>query len=284
MKHYLKLLIISTAFFLLTPFIMNAKSFELKDYFVVPKHISTKTELPKDIRVFYVNTEALTEVPSSQVSMNIFDELYIWDPLEPLNRIIFTFNDITALYVIRPLTAVYSSILPLYFREGIKRMTVNMEMPNRLINSLLQLRFKRAGIELARFGINTTVGIAGFYDPANSWCDLQPRNINFGQTFAYWGIGNGFYLVLPLLGSTSLRDGVGLVGDYFTNPITYIPPYTFWNWISWGIKVSLNFNAMTLNLDDFLRFSESSLDPYESMKNVWYLLDRIQNTRNQLPD
>ena len=252
-------------------------------HFVVPQGISDSTKLADSVKIFYDYTEAFYAFPGDEPSKDIFREPELWDPLECFNRVVFSFNIYAAGWVIQPLKTVYSFILPEYVRKGIGRMDGNLQMPGRLVNSLLQAKFKRAGIELARFGVNTTIGLAGFYDPAYTWLGLEPAIINFAQTFAYWGISPGFYLVLPVYGSTCLRNSVGLVGDYFTNPITYIPPYFTWNWIMvavrWGIKGGLAFNNMTLQIESFMRLNQSSLDPYEDMKTVWAIFENIKEAR-----
>ena len=258
----------------------SSDSKSISEHFTVSKDISDNTRLNKDIDVFFEYSDAIYTLPDSDQPTDIFRESGVWDPLEFINRIIFTFNINSANYIIHPLAMTYSFVVPEYVRMGIRRMDGNIQTPGRVVNSLLQLKFVRTGIELARFGVNSTVGILGFYDPAYTWLGMEPLVMNFGQTFAYWGIGEGFYIVLPIQGSTSLRDGVGLVGDYFTNPITWIPPYTFWNWISWGIKLFLGFNNMTLDLDNYLRICKTSLDPYETVKTAWVILEKLKSTRD----
>ena len=265
--------------FMTLPF-FSYGSTSISEHFTVPNDISDNTKLNRDIDVFFEYSDALYTLPDSDQPTDIFRESGVWDPLEFINRIIFTFNLNSARYIIRPLSMTYSFVVPEYVRKGIRRMDGNIQTPGRIVNSLLQLKFVRTGIEVARFGVNSTVGILGFYDPAYTWLGMEPLIMNFGQTFAYWGIGEGFYVVLPIQGSTSLRDAVGLVGDYFTNPITYIPPYTFWNWISWGIKLFLGFNNMTLDLDNYLRICKTSLDPYETVKTAWVILEKLKSTRD----
>ena len=173
----------------------------VSNHFTIPEEVSNKTVLSEDIDVFYEYTDAFYTLPDKDQPTDIFHDPEIWDPLECYNRVMFSFNIYSAKWVIQPLAMTYSFIVPKYVREGIRRMDGNIQMPGRLINSLLQAKIERSGIELARFGINTTIGIAGFYDPANAWFDMEPRIISFGQTFAYWGIGRGFYIILPIQGS-----------------------------------------------------------------------------------
>ena len=268
-------------FFTITSIYSSDKSI-IADHYTIPEEIANNTELNNNIDIFFEYSDAYYTLPDRDQPTDIFDAPEVWDPLEGFNRVLFAINITSAKWIIQPIAMTYSSIVPKYVREGIKRIDGNIQMPGRLINSLLQAKFKRTGIELARFGVNTTVGILGFYDPAYKWLDMEPRVNSFGQTFAYWGIGRGFYLVIPIIGSTCFRDGVGLVGDYFANPITWIPPYMFWNWISWGIKFGLGFNNMTLDLENYLRICQSSVDPYDTVKTVWTILESLKNTRNAM--
>ena len=281
-KIFLFLLIL---FFVVIPSVYSS-NVKLGNHFTVPQEVSNNTKIAKPIRIFYEYTEAFYSLPDDQAPTDIFREPELWDPLEYYNRVAYSFNLYAAKWVIRPLGSLYSFVVPDYVREGIGRVDANIQMPGRLINALLQAKFTRAGVELARFGINTTIGIAGFYDPAYKWFGMEPRIIDFGLTFAYWGIGKGFYLILPVYGSTCLRDAVGLIGDYFTNPITYIPPYFTWNWvmtaIRWGIKGGLAFNNMTLQIESFMRLNQSSLDPYESMKTMWGIFEGMAEARDAM--
>ena len=290
MKNITKtLFIFLLSSFILIPVLNSADYSSATHHFTIPQHISDNTESADPINVFFDYTEAFYTLPGHEQATDIFDEPGVWDPLECINRVTFSFNLYTARWIIKPAAMIYSFIVPEYVRKGLRRVDANIQMPGRLVNSLLQLNFTRAGIELARFGINTTLGIAGFYDPAYEWFEMQPVINDFAQTFAYWGIGKGFYLILPVYGGTCLRDTVGLVGDYFTNPITYIPPFfwnwTTWNWVTWlkiGVRGGLIFNNMTLSLDDYLRLCQSSLDPYENMKIVWLIISGIKETQTAL--
>lgn len=205
-------------------------------------------------------------------SLNILDSYKADDSLEGYNRSMYAFNTILIGYIFKPVGKMYSFVMPEYMREGFARMADNIEMPDRLINSLLQARWERAGIELARFGVNTTLGVAGFWDFADKHMGMIPQTNSFGMTFAYWGIGQGCYLILPIQGSTTLRDGIGLIGDYFADPITYIPPYTFINFIRLGIRAGIELNDMTLVIDNYTRVYDSSKDPYETMKNMYFAM------------
>jgi phospholipid-binding lipoprotein MlaA len=244
-------------------------------YFRLPLNVYTEMQNKEDVDLYFDSTENDLQLPGAGISSNIFYRLnQESDPLEGFNRMIFFLNGYLIDYVMQPLAWTFSAIIPKYGREGIARLDVNIQMPNRLINSLLQAKFEKAGIVLVRFVLNTTIGIVGFYDVANSWFDIKPYNTNFGATFKYWGIGHGCYVVIPVEGSTSLRDGIGMIGDYFANPLTYIPPFTFLNPISWAIKAGLGINKMTLNIKGFQKVYKSNYDPYDLTKHIWFFMER----------
>lgn len=136
-----------------------------------------------------------------------------YDPLEPLNRRIFAFNNAVDRYALKPVAKGYDAVVPSPVQNSVSNFFKNLWFPVNFVNNLLQGKPRRAGGELGRFVINTTVGIGGLFDPAASW-GLEPHPEDFGQTFGVWGIHPGPYIVLPFLGPSNLRDSVGLLGDY----------------------------------------------------------------------
>ncbi|CAB5109354.1 hypothetical protein D3OALGB2SA_2323 [Olavius algarvensis associated proteobacterium Delta 3] len=124
------------------------------------------------------------------------------DPFEPINRAVFVFNDRFYFWFAKPVTIGYRTVVPVNVRIPIKNFFYNAFAPIRIVNNLLQGKGKGAGIETQRFLINTTAGLLGFGNPASSFPQLAPREEDLGQTFAVWGIGNGFYMVLPFIGPT----------------------------------------------------------------------------------
>lgn len=273
-----KLFFIVTVFYLssfASPFgIANNISFDQLDQFTIPHEVKQQTSLPQDVSVFF--SDITYDIPVLQRNNNIIAINEIKDPLEGYNRSMFSFNSFVISNIIRPIGIAYTFVLPEYARKGIHRMNDNIEMPGRLINSLLQGRVERSGIELGRFFVNTTAGVVGFYDVADSWLGMIPQTNSFGQTFAYWGIGHGCYLVLPIQGGTTLRDGIGLIGDWLADPITWIPPYTFINCISLGIKAGLELNNMTLIIDDYIRVYNASADPYYTIRTMTTVINRLK--------
>ena len=254
----------------------NNKNITPLDEFPIPYEVNRQTSLPQEVSIFFSNITY--DIPVKQRSNNIQAANGINDPLEGYNRSMFVANYFIAGNILRPLGRVYNYILPEYARKGISRMYNNIEMPGRLINSLLQARFKRAGIELSRFFINTTAGIAGFYDIAYTWEGMIPQSNSFGQTFAYWGMGPGCYFVIPIQGGTTLRDGIGLIGDWAADQITWLPPWNFVgiNFLSLGIKTGLSFNEITLVIDDYIKIYNSSADPYNTLKSATIVITRLK--------
>jgi phospholipid-binding lipoprotein MlaA len=143
------------------------------------------------------------------------------DPLEPLNRAVYKFNDGADALLIRPAGEFYSLIVPEWMRTGVSNFFSNINDVIVALNNLLQGKFADAGSDVARLAINSTVGVLGFFDFATDW-GFEKHEEDFGQTLGYWGIGAGPYIVLPILGPSNARDTVGWVGDYYAWPITYI--------------------------------------------------------------
>lgn len=143
------------------------------------------------------------------------------DPLEGINRAVYKFNDVSDRVLIKPVATAYKAVTPTPVRKGFNNFFNNLGSLTTVLNDLLQLKFANAFTDAGRFVINSTFGLAGFVDVASM--DKIPYRIeDFGQTLGHWGVGNGPYLVLPIFGSSSLRDGTGLLFDTATSdPIKY---------------------------------------------------------------
>lgn len=203
-------------------------------------------------------------------SLDDYDEIpvaSIADPLEPWNRFWFGFNDIVYLYAARPLYRAWEFITPADVRSGLNNFLSNLLFPVRFANNLLQFRFKEAGVEFGRFIINTTcsLGFANVAKDKKTIVPVDPTGEDFGQTLGYWGAGHGFYLVLPLLGPSSLRDAIGRVGDFFAQPTLYLEtPVAFW-----AINGGLRFNSFGNMLPTYLDMKAAAVDPYLSMREAY---------------
>lgn len=144
------------------------------------------------------------------------------DPLEPVNRAVFKFNETADKYALRPVAKVYADITPAPARQGITNFFDNLQEPRNIVNAILQAKFVQAGKNLGRLLLNSTAGLAGFVDVATE-VGLEKHEEGLGQTLGHWGVGEGWYLMLPLLGPSTNRDLVGFAGDSFVNPSFYLP-------------------------------------------------------------
>ena len=181
---------------------------------VVPPTATGETDNRKE-----EETLDLDELPGAKDAAS--EELDVNDPLEPLNRVIFGFNEIFHLFILEPVAKTYNFVTPEFLRERISNFLANIKSPVVLVNDLLQGEFER-GLDIgARLVVNSTIGLAGFFDVAGEM-GLKPHTEDFGQTLAVWGVGEGFYIVLPLLGPSNPRDALGkfLVDNYF-DPLGY---------------------------------------------------------------
>ena len=144
----------------------------------------------------------------------------VYDPIEPVNRAVFSFNMVLDRFILEPVARGYRFITPEAARRSVANFLANLRSPVILANDALQGERERAGITLGRFMINTTLGVAGLFDPATTFG--YPRHEeDFGQTLGVWGVPAGPYLMLPLLGPSNGRDTTGRVGDYFMNPLNF---------------------------------------------------------------
>jgi phospholipid-binding lipoprotein MlaA len=191
----------------------------------------------------------------------------IYDPLEPMNRAIFVFNDKVYFWVLKPTKNAYSYALPSDIRRIIGNAFSNLAAPIRLLNNVLQGKFEDAGVVLSRFAINSTLGVFGFGDPAYVDFDLEPRPADFGQTLGKWKVGEGFYLCLPFLGPSNVRDTVGFVGDIYMHPVPYFSQnFTF----DMTYLVTSRVNLLSISPDVYEELKRISLDPYVAARQGYY--------------
>lgn len=141
------------------------------------------------------------------------------DPLEPMNRAVFEFNRVTDRVILKPLSSVYITVVPEAPRQGVSNVMRNLREPWVFLNDLLQFKLDRAGATLGRFIINSTVGVAGLFKVSDE-VGIPYHSEDFGQTLATWGIGDGPYLVLPLLGPSNGRDAIGFAANVYGDPVS----------------------------------------------------------------
>jgi phospholipid-binding lipoprotein MlaA len=190
----------------------------------------------------------------------------IADPLEPYNRAMHEFNDRLYFWVLKPVAEGYSKVVPEPARISVSNFFSNLWTPVRLVNCLLQVNPMGALTELFRFMINSTLGVAGLFDPASSEeINLQAQDEDFGQTLGFYGVGQGFYFVLPVLGPSSPRDAIGRVGDYFTYPISYLNPWYVWT----AVRGYQAINDVSLRIGDYEALKDAAIDPYVAFRDAY---------------
>jgi ABC-type transporter lipoprotein component MlaA/pimeloyl-ACP methyl ester carboxylesterase len=177
--------------------------------------------------------------------------------------------------VIKPTAKVYRAVVPKQVRTGIRNMGTNITYPDRLINNLLQGRGIGTRNETCRFLVNSTIGVAGFFDVATKW-HINRSDADFGQTFGQWGWRPDFFLMLPVFGPSNDRDALGLAADYAANPLLYFSPYTLrpqnpltyegpYTFFSYGVA----YNDFSDSVNEYVRFSQAEMDPYAELQYAW---------------
>ena len=205
-------------------------------------------ELDDDLEDFFEETETIS------------------DPLKGFNRAMFTFNDKFYHWLLKPVSRGYGFIFPKRVRISVRNFFLNAEMPVRVVNCLLQGRTRDMGVELSRFIVNTTVGIVGLFNPASSLCNLEPQEADFDQTLGIYGMSQVFYLHWPLFGASSVRGTLGLVGDMFMRPTTYLVDFP----IMVGVRAYELVNETSLTIGDYEGLTEPALDPYIAVRNFYF--------------
>ncbi|NQT56234.1 MAG: VacJ family lipoprotein [Desulfobacteraceae bacterium] len=190
-------------------------------------------------------------------------EIEVFDPLIGYNRFMTNVNDKVYFFVLKPVATIYSIIIPEPGRVAIYRFFKNLLFPIRLVNNLLQLKFEQAGIEFDRFVVNTTIGILGLGDPAKTLLNLDFKEEDFGQTLGHYGIGSGFYIVLPILGPSNLRDIFGMVPDFFLVPINYLDNLKVTASIYTGDIV----NNTSLHIGEYESIKKDAIDFYTFIRD-----------------
>lgn len=189
------------------------------------------------------------------------------DPLAPFNEKMFWFNLKLDHYVLHPVAEGYAAVAPTPVREAVGRFFENVNFIPRFANHLLQLHLTPAGGELARFGINTTVGVAGLFDPADHWFGIKQDNNDMGLTLGLYGIAPGPYLVLPFLGPLTIRDTVGYAADGAMWPLPYFVPWYVWLPTDSGKAIVEAVNYRSLHLDLFEQVDRYAVDLYGAVQD-----------------
>jgi phospholipid-binding lipoprotein MlaA len=192
-------------------------------------------------------------------------QVEIDDPLEGFNRLMFGLNDTLYFWIFKPVAQTYKGVVPEPGRIGIRNFFQNVSTPVRYVNCLLQGKGPAADIELRRFLVNTTVGVLGFGDPARDQYGLEPTWEDMGQTLGVYGMDSGFYIVWPLLGPSTVRDSLGMVGDVFLNPVRYVRPRE----TSIIISATRGINQSSFHIEAYEDFKAAFLEPYVAMRQAY---------------
>jgi phospholipid-binding lipoprotein MlaA len=205
------------------------------------------------------------------------DELY--DPLEGLNRAVLGFNDVVDFLILKPVANVYGFITPDAAKRSVQKAIRNLNAPVILANDLLQFEIGDAAVTTARFVVNSTVGILGLFEAADE-IGLDYHPADFGQTLYAYGSGPGPYLVLPLLGPSTLRDGIGIGVDTFFDPFTYLLDFNTRMMVLGG-KAVVRREELLEPLDEL---RAGAIDYYAALRSAYFQNRAVELRKGQLPD
>lgn len=218
-----------------------------------------------------VTCPAAAQPSPAATSASIFDEDLasstppIPDRIESFNRAMFKFNDGLYRVTLRPLSKGYAKVVPAPVRRGIGRFFHNLAFPTRFAGNLLEGKVRNAGTETGRFVINTVTSL-GFLNAADEVRGLQEKPSDLGQAFGAWGIGHGTYLILPILGPSSLRDGVGLgLSGYYLDPAHYL---TEWEYRAAATGLAV-VNQSPEQMQGYEQLKAGSIDAYVALRDAY---------------
>lgn len=197
-----------------------------------------------------------------------------YDPWEPYNVRMFEFNRGVDRYVLKPVAQGYNFVVPDPLQRGFRNAFDNLDVVRKVVNNTLQGKFLGAGKELTRFVINSTVGVVGLFDVAKDGLGIEPSDQDMGITLGFYGVGQGPYLIVPVLPPLTVRDGVGVAADALMNPLVWLTPF----YVPLGITVHETINNRSLNLGTIEKLEESSIDFYGAVRNA-YLETRAQRVK-----
>lgn len=226
-----------------------------------PETVPEKSSLPGE-------SDPFAEDPfAEEITADAYAEhVSVADPIEPVNRAFFWVNDKLYFYLVKPLVRGYRFVFPEFMRTGVSNVFKNLTEPVYLANNLLQLEFKDATANGARFFINTTLGVFGLMDVAGNQGAIPRTEEDLGLTLGNYGVGHGFYLVLPFFGPSSLRDGIGKAGDIAFHPLTY-SDLTLME--SAGVRGVDIFNEISLDKDTYEAIIRQAIDPYATLRDAY---------------
>jgi len=219
-----------------------------------------------------VNNEADINYYEDNENLDIEeDTVKVNDSFESYNRFMFKFNDKVYSYALNPISTVYGLFFPKPIQKSVNNFFSNISMPIRFFNNVFQTKFESASTELGRFLINSTIGLGGLFDPAESTFNLEQHTEDFGQTLGYYGMGSGSYIVWPILGSSNCRDSIGYIVDAAFNPLTWLsiehvePDEVFTGLHGLNYTNNYSYNVR----DNYENIIEGAIDPYISIRHAY---------------
>lgn len=222
--------------------------------------------------VFFLS---LSESYSSGLSLNNMDAIHegeetaiIDDPLEDLNRSIFAFNQDFDQYILNPLAEVYDEGLPDVIKDRVHSILSNLSIPLIFIHDVLQAEEEQAVDSLARFLINSTLGLGGLFDPAAEIFDIQPHTSDFGQTLGKYGIDDGAYLMIPILGPSTVRDFTGRILDFIIDPMNYLARRKHASYLVYTRVIVTAIDAR-VNANALWKRVNNAHDPYLTLQSIY---------------
>ena len=203
------------------------------------------------------------------------------DPLEPTNRVVYAIDDGLDTVILRPVAKAYRVVVPPPVRAGIHNVLSNLITPVQLGNDMLEGKPRRAGDTTMRFFINTTVGVLGIFDVAKGW-GYPDHDADFGMTMGLWGLPEGPFLFLPILGPSNPRDAVGIGVDAAMDPFTWVGQGAAVTALNWSRRAVSAVDTRERHLDDIDSVKKTALDPYATFRSLYrqHRQARIEDVRN----
>lgn len=210
-------------------------------------------------------------MPAAAVAQNgseqQFEDQGVNDPIEELNRYFFEVHKFVDGLVLEPIALLYNNVVPEFGRDRIRSVLQNAKAPVILANDLFQGEFSRAGTTITRFGINTTIGGAGLFDPATDW-GYERHSEDFGQTLGSYGVGEGPYFFMPVFGPMPPRDGVGRAVDTLLNPLTWVGGDTA-DTAQLSMTVAEGIDLRARNIETLDELERTSIDLYAAIRSLY---------------
>lgn len=202
------------------------------------------------------------------------------DSLPNFNRTMYNVNDKIYYYGLKPAYKGYNYIVPEKARISVRNFFTNLKMPVRFFNCLFQAKFSNAGIEMSRFLINSTIGLAGFFDPAKSQFNMEMHDADFGQTLAKYKVSSGTYINWPIIGPSTVRDTVGYVGDLALSPTTWVSFFFLTPIESIGRGAYETVNDVSVDKGaTYESITVGAVDPYVALQDAY-----VQNRNKKIKE